>query len=357
MAGNSFGQLFRITTWGESHGKGIGVVIDGCPAGLPLNEKDIQKELERRRTGQSKVTTTRREPDKIRIMSGVFAGKTTGTPISLLVENEDADSSKYDLIKDLYRPGHADFTYDMKYGFRDHRGGGRSSARETVGRVAAGAIAKKILAKHKVKVFAYTKQIGDLIAKKMDYSEIEKNIVRCPDKKIAEKMVSAILRVRKQGDSLGGIIEVVAQGVPAGWGEPVFDRLDADLAKALMCLPAVKGVEVGIGFEAARLKGSQCNDIFISKGKKIITKTNNAGGILGGISNGNDIVLRMVVKPTSSINKVQDTVTTTGKKAKIRVEGRHDPCVAPRAVPMAETMVALVLVDHLLRNQTARMSP
>lgn len=333
------------------------MVIDGCPAGLPLNEKDIQKELERRRTGQSKVTTTRREPDKIRIMSGVFAGKTTGTPISLLVENEDADSSKYDLIKDLYRPGHADFTYDMKYGFRDHRGGGRSSARETVGRVAAGAIAKKILAKHKVKVFAYTKQIGDLIAKKMDYSEIEKNIVRCPDKKIAEKMVSAILRVRKQGDSLGGIIEVVAQGVPAGWGEPVFDRLDADLAKALMCLPAVKGVEVGIGFEAARLKGSQCNDIFISKGKKIITKTNNAGGILGGISNGNDIVLRMVVKPTSSINKVQDTVTTTGKKAKIRVEGRHDPCVAPRAVPMAETMVALVLVDHLLRNQTARMSP
>lgn len=357
MAGNSFGQLFRITTWGESHGKGIGVVIDGCPAGLPLNEKDIQKELERRRTGQSKVTTTRREPDQIRIMSGVFAGKTTGTPISLLVENEDADSSKYDLIKDLYRPGHADFTYDMKYGFRDHRGGGRSSARETVGRVAAGAIAKKILAKHKVKVFAYTKQIGNLVAKKMDYSEIEKNIVRCPDKKIAEKMVSAILRVRKQGDSLGGIIEVVAQGVPAGWGEPVFDRLDADLAKALMCLPAVKGVEVGIGFEAARLKGSQCNDIFISKGKKIITKTNNAGGILGGISNGNDIVLRMVVKPTSSINKVQDTVTTTGKKAKIRVEGRHDPCVAPRAVPMAETMVALVLVDHLLRNQTSRMSP
>ena len=333
------------------------MVIDGCPAGLPLNEKDIQKELERRRTGQSKVTTTRREPDKIRIMSGVFAGKTTGTPISLLVENEDADSSKYDLIKDLYRPGHADFTYDMKYGFRDHRGGGRSSARETVGRVAAGAIAKKILAKHKVKVFAYTKQIGDLVAKKMDYSEIEKNIVRCPDKKIAEKMVSAILRVRKQGDSLGGIIEVVAQGVPAGWGEPVFDRLDADLAKALMCLPAVKGVEVGIGFEAARLKGSQCNDIFISKGKKIITKTNNAGGILGGISNGNDIVLRMVVKPTSSINRVQDTVTTTGKKAKIRVEGRHDPCVAPRAVPMAETMVALVLVDHLLRNQTARMAP
>ena len=356
MAGNIFGQLFRITTWGESHGKGIGVVVDGCPAGLPLREKDIQKELDRRRTGQSKVTTTRREPDQIRILSGVFEGKTTGTPISLLVENEDADSSKYDLIRDRYRPGHADFTYDMKYGFRDHRGGGRSSARETVGRVAAGAIAKKILARHKVKVFAYTKQIGHLVAQKMDYKEIEKNIVRCPDKKIAEKMVSAIMRVRKQGDSLGGVIEVVAQGVPAGWGEPVFDRLDADLAKALMCLPAVKGVEVGIGFEAARLKGSQCNDVFIPKGKKITTKTNNAGGILGGISNGNDIVLRMVVKPTSSINKAQDTVTTKGKKARIRVEGRHDPCVAPRAVPMAETMVALVLVDHLLRNQTARLA-
>ncbi len=355
MPGNTFGHLFKVTTWGESHGKGIGVVVDGCPSGLPLVEKDIQKELERRRTGQSKVTTTRKEPDQIKILSGVFKGKTTGTPISMMVENSDADSSKYELIKDLYRPGHADFTYDEKYGFRDYRGGGRSSARETVGRVAAGAIAKKLLALKKIKVFAYTKQIGELVAKKFDVKEIEKNIVRCPDKKVAAQMVDAIMKVRKQGDSLGGVIEVIAQGVPAGLGEPVFDRLDAELAKALMSLPAVKGVEVGIGFEAARLKGSQCNDIFIKKGKKISTKTNNAGGILGGISNGNDIVLRMVVKPTSSINRVQDTVNQTGKKSKIRVEGRHDPCVAPRAVPMAETMVALVLIDHLFRQEHSQL--
>lgn len=356
MPGNSFGHIFRISTWGESHGESVGVIVDGCPAGLPLSPKDIQKELDRRRTGQSKVTTTRKEPDQIRIMSGVFEGKTTGTPIAMMVENQDADSSKYELIKDLYRPGHADYTYDMKYGFRDHRGGGRSSARETVGRVAAGAIAKKLLARRKIKVFAYTKQIGDLVAKKIDPKEIEKNIVRCPDKKVAEKMVDAIMKVRKQGDSLGGVIEVVAQGIPAGLGEPVFDRLDADLAKALMCLPAVKGVEVGIGFEAARLRGSQCNDVFLKKGKKITTRTNNAGGILGGISNGNDIVLRMVVKPTSSINREQDTVNQQGRKSKIRVEGRHDPCVAPRAVPMAETMVALVLIDHLLRNELSRLN-
>ncbi len=355
MSGNTFGNIFKISTWGESHGKTIGVVVDGCPAGLPLQEKDIQKELDRRRTGQSKVTTTRKEPDQVKIMSGLFQGKTTGTPIAMMVENADADSSKYEDIKHLYRPGHADFTYDQKFGFRDYRGGGRSSARETVGRVAAGAIAKKLLARHKINVFAYTKQIGDLVAQKFNQKEIEKNIVRCPDKAVAAQMVDAIMQVRKEGDSLGGVIEVVAQGVPAGLGEPVFDRLDADLAKALMCLPAVKGVEVGIGFEAARLKGSECNDIFVPKGKQVTTKTNNAGGILGGISNGNDIVLRMVVKPTSSINREQDTVNQKGKKAKIRVEGRHDPCVAPRAVPMAEAMVALVLIDHLLMQNNARL--
>jgi len=355
MPGNTFGHVFKISTWGESHGASIGVVVDGCPAGLPLAPKDIQKELDRRRTGQSKVTTTRKEPDQIRILSGVFDGKTTGSPIAMMVENADADSSKYELIKHLYRPGHADYTYDMKYGFRDYRGGGRSSARETVGRVAAGAIAQKLLARNKIKVFAYTKQIGGLVAQKFDYKEIEKNIVRCPDKAVAEKMVEAIMQVRKEGDSLGGVIEVIAQGVPAGLGEPVFDRLDADLAKALMSLPAVKGVEVGIGFEAARLRGSECNDVFITKGGRITTKTNNAGGVLGGISNGNDIVVRMVVKPTSSINREQDTVDQQGKKAKIRVEGRHDPCVAPRAVPMAETMVALVLIDHLLRQKLARI--
>ena len=263
MSGNSYGKLFKITTWGESHGRGLGVVIEGCPAGLPIKESEIQLELNRRRTGQSKVTTTRKEGDQIQIMSGVFKGKTTGTPISLLVENEDVDSSKYELIKDLYRPGHADYTYDMKYGFRDYRGGGRSSARETVGRVAAGAIAKKLLARERIKIIGFTRQVGKHIAKNIDYREIENNIVRCPDNKIAEKMINSIMRARKKGDSLGGVVEVIAQGVPAGLGEPVFDRLDADLAKAVMSMPAVKGVEIGVGFQSAIMTGSECNDIFV----------------------------------------------------------------------------------------------
>lgn len=355
MSGNSFGKIFKISTWGESHGAGVGVVVEGCPAGLPLKEQEIQKELDRRRTGQSKVTTTRKEGDRVRIMSGVFQGKTTGTPISMWVENQDADSSKYETIKDLYRPGHADYTYDMKFGFRDYRGGGRSSARETVGRVAAGAIAKKLLKRHKIRVTGYTRQIGPCVARKIDLGQIEKNIVRCPDGKIAEKMIDHIMQARKRGDSVGGVVEVIAQGVPPGLGEPVFDRLDADLAKAVMSIPAVKGVEVGIGFEAANMLGSQCNDAFVMKGKKITTRTNHAGGILGGISNGADIVLRLVVKPTSSINKTQDTVTRQGKTARIRVEGRHDPCVCPRAVPIAEAMVALTLIDHYLRNQLSRL--
>ena len=355
MSGSSFGKLFKITTWGESHGRGLGVVIEGCPAGLPIKESEIQLELNRRRTGQSKVTTTRKEGDQIQIMSGVFKGKTTGTPISLLVENEDADSSKYELIKDLYRPGHADYTYDMKYGFRDYRGGGRSSARETVARVAAGAIAKKLLARERIKIIGFTRQIGKHIAQNIDYREIENNIVRCPDNKIAEKMVNSIMRARKKGDSLGGVVEVIAQGVPAGLGEPVFDRLDADLAKAVMSMPAVKGVEIGMGFQSAIMTGSECNDVFVMKNKKVTTTTNNAGGILGGISNGMDIVIRLVVKPTSSINKAQDTVTQQGKKAEIRVEGRHDPCVAPRAVPIAEAMVAITLIDHLYRAKSARL--
>ena len=355
MSGSSFGKLFKITTWGESHGRGLGVVIEGCPAGLPIKESEIQLELNRRRTGQSKVTTTRKEGDQIQIMSGVFKGKTTGTPISLLVENEDADSSKYELIKDLYRPGHADYTYDMKYGFRDYRGGGRSSARETVGRVAAGAIAKKLLALERIKIIGFTRQVGKHIAKDIDYREIENNIVRCPDKKIAEKMINSIMRARKKGDSLGGVVEVIAQGVPAGLGEPVFDRLDADLAKAVMSMPAVKGVEIGVGFQSAIMTGSECNDVFVMKNRKVTTATNNAGGILGGISNGMDIVIRLVVKPTSSINKAQDTVTQQGKKAEIRVEGRHDPCVATRAVPIAEAMVAITLIDHLYRNKSAQL--
>ena len=355
MSGNTFGKIFKISTWGESHGPGIGVVVEGCPAGLSLKAKDIQKELDRRKTGQSKVTTSRKETDQVKILSGVFQEKTTGTPIGLWIENQDADSSKYELIKNLFRPGHADYTYLMKYGFRDYRGGGRSSARETAGRVAAGAIAKMLLARKKIKVIGYSKQIGPIVAQKLDFKEIEKNIVRCPDKQAAIRMIDHIIKLRKKGDSAGGIVEVVAQGVPAGLGEPVFDRLDADLAKALMSMPAVKGVEIGIGFGAVMLSGSQCNDAFYKLGKKIVTKTNNAGGVLGGISNGMDIVLRIVVKPTSSILKEQDTVTIRGKKSKIRVEGRHDPCVSPRAVPIAEAMVAITLIDHLMRSEHSKL--
>ena len=356
MSGSTFGKLFKITTWGESHGDGVGVVVEGCPAGLALKESDIQKDLDRRRTGQSKVTTTRKEGDKIQIMSGIFKGRTTGTPISMRVDNKDADSSKYELIKHLYRPGHADYTYDMKYGFRDYRGGGRSSARETLGRVAAGSIAKKLLARDKITVTGFTRQIGHHMATTLNFKEIEKNIVRCPDAKTAEKMVNAIMKARKNGDSLGGIVEVIARGVPAGLGEPVFDRLDAELAKAVMSIPAVKGMEIGAGFQTASMKGSECNDVFVMKNKKMTTKTNNAGGILGGISNGMDIVIKLVVKPTSSINKAQDTITQKGGNSKIRVEGRHDPCVAPRAVPIAEAMVALTLIDHLLRNKNSQLT-
>jgi len=355
VSGSSYGTLFKISTWGESHGEGVGVVIDGCPAGLSLKVADIQKDLDRRKTGQSKVTTTRKETDRVHILSGIFKGKTTGTPIALWVKNRDADSSKYEEIKNMFRPGHADFTYFMKYGFRDYRGGGRSSARETVGRVAAGAVAKKLLARKRIKIIGYTKQIGPYIAKKIDFKQIEKNIVRCPDKKIAQKMVEHILHARKKGDSVGGVVEIIIKGVPAGLGEPVFDRLDADLAKAMMSIPAVKGIEVGIGFEAETMYGSECNDPYTYKGKKITTKTNHSGGIHGGISNGSDIILRMVVKPTSSINKVQNTVTTDGEKALIKVEGRHDPCVSPRAVPIAEAMAALTLIDHLMRHQFSQL--
>ena len=355
MAGNTYGTFFKIAAWGESHGAGIGVVVDGCPAGLALSEREIQKDLDRRRTGQSKVTTSRKEKDQAQILSGVFQGKTTGTPIAIWIANQDADSSKYEDIKDLFRPGHADFTYLKKYGFRDYRGGGRSSARETAGRVAAGAIAKKLLARKKIKVIAYTKQIGPIVAEKINYNEIEKNIVRCPDKNKAKEMVDYIMKLRKRGDSAGGVVEVIAKGIPPGLGEPVFDRLDADLAKAMMSLPAVKGVEFGVGFKAAEMTGSQCNDHFTTKGKKIITKTNNAGGVLGGISNGMDIIFRLVVKPTSSILIEQDTVDVKGRKASIRVEGRHDPCVSPRAVPIAEAMTALTLLDHLFRNEHSKL--
>ncbi len=351
MSYSTFGKYFRVTTWGESHGKAIGAVIDGCKPGISLTEEDIQQELDRRKPGQSSVVTPRKEEDKVEILSGVFEGKTTGTPISLIIFNKDVDSSKYEKIKELLRPGHATFTYLKKYGIFDYRGGGRSSARETAMRVAAGAIAKKILAEHTVKITAYIKEVAGIVAKNIDYAEIRKNPVNCPDKEAAKKIEKAILKIKEQGDSYGGIIEVVAENVPAGLGDPVFDKLDAMIGQAMMSIPAVKGVEIGSGFDAARMKGSESNDSFVKKGNKIITATNNSGGILGGISNGMPIVARIAIKPTSSIIKEQETVDIKGNKKTIRVEGRHDPCVAIRAPPIVEAMMALVLIDALMKQE------
>ncbi len=352
VAGNSFGELFRITTWGESHGRAIGVVIDGCPAALELSEEDIQRDLNRRRVGQSQVTSSRQEEDRVEILSGVFQGKTVGSPISLLIWNKDADSSKYEPIKDIFRPGHADFTYEMKYGMRDHRGGGRSSARETACRVAAAAIAKKLLSSVGVRIYGFTRQVGAIEAQVVDVDEIERNPVRCPDREAAKQMEAHILAVKAEGDSAGGIVEVVATGVPMGLGEPVYDRLDADLAKALMSINAIKGVEIGLGFRSIALKGSEHNDEFYPDASgRVRTRTNHAGGMLGGISNGEDIVVRIAVKPPSSISKSQRSVTKTGTPVELEVHGRHDPCLCPRAVPVAEAMVALVLADHWLRGR------
>ena len=358
--GDSFGQLFRITTWGESHGGGVGVVIDGCPSGLPLSEDDLQYELDRRRPGQSKITTQRKESDTARILSGVFEGRTTGTAISVMVSNEDAKSHAYDHLKDLYRPSHADFTYDQKFGFRDWMGGGRSSARETVGRVAAGAIAKKLLFNwSQIQTLAWVEQIHEIKAsvdkKTVDKKQIEASIVRCPDPETSTEMIEFIHKVRKSGDSVGGIIRAVVRNVPAGLGEPVFDKLTADLAKALMSLPAARGVEFGLGFDSVKLKGSEHNDAFVMREGTIRTNTNRSGGIQGGISNGEDIDLRVSFKPTATINFEQDTVTRDGRAVKLKAKGRHDPCVLPRAVPMVEAMINLVLVDHYLRNQKSRI--
>ena len=358
--GDSFGQLFRITTWGESHGGGVGVVIDGCPSGLPLSEDDLQYELDRRRPGQSKITTQRKESDTARILSGVFEGRTTGTAISVMVSNEDAKSHAYDHLKDLYRPSHADFTYDQKFGFRDWMGGGRSSARETVGRVAAGAIAKKLLFNwSQIQTLAWVEQIHEIKAsvdkKTVDKKQIEASIVRCPDPETSTEMIEFIHKVRKSGDSVGGIIRAVVRNVPAGLGEPVFDKLTADLAKALMSLPATRGVEFGLGFDSVKLKGSEHNDAFVMREGTIRTNTNRSGGIQGGISNGEDIDLRVSFKPTATINFEQDTVTRDGRAVKLKAKGRHDPCVLPRAVPMVEAMINLVLVDHYLRNQKSRI--
>ncbi|MDD4748641.1 MAG: chorismate synthase [Methanosarcinaceae archaeon] len=355
MAGSSFGQIFRITTWGESHGRAVGVVVEGLPAGLSFSEADIQKELDRRRPGQSAVSTPRQEQDKVEILSGIFKGRSTGTPVSMLVWNADAKASSYAAIKNTPRPGHADFTYQARYGFRDYRGGGRASARETLGRVAGGALAKLLLANFGVKVVAQVLELGGIRAKTSSFEELLKNVektqVRTADLGVAEKMLEAVAKARAEDDSIGGIVEVWARGVPAGLGEPVFDKLDAELAKALMSIPAVKGFEIGAGFEAARLRGKEMNDPFCMKGNCVSCTQNRAGGVLGGISTGLELVCRVAVKPTPSISSPQQSVDLrTGKATQIEIKGRHDPTIPPRLVPVAEAMVALVLADHMLRS-------
>jgi chorismate synthase len=353
---NSFGQLFRITTWGESHGGGVGVVVDGCPPRLRLTEADIQPDLDRRRPGQSSIVSPRKESDTVQILSGTFEGKTLGTPISLLVKNQDARPEAYSEMAEKFRPSHADFTYLAKYGIRNWQGGGRTSARETIGRVAAGAIAKKVLREaFGVEVLAYVKQVQRLVGavdpEKVRFHDIEGSIVRCPDSAAAKKMIALIEKMRRAGDSVGGIVEGVARGVPPGWGEPVFDRLEADLAKAMLSLPASKGFDVGSGFGGILLTGTQHNDLFRMKGGKVRTLTNRSGGIQGGISNGETIYFRVAFKPVATVMHEQETVDTKFRNTTLKGRGRHDPCVLPRAVPMVEAMTALVLVDHALRQR------
>ena len=361
MAGNSFGEFFRITTAGESHGPGNVVIVDGVPAGLLVSVDDLKPDLERRRPGQSKITTQRKEPDEPEFLSGVFEGRTTGTSIAILIRNQDQRSKDYSDIKDKYRPGHADYTFDAKYGFRDYRGGGRSSARETSVRVAAGAIAKKLLRDlYDIEIVGYVKQVGNVVADisdpaKVTLAEVESNIARCPDPVAAEKMIALIDAMRMDQDSIGGISELVATGVPAGWGEPVFDKLKADLGKALFSLPAVLGVEYGAGFAVATAKGSENNDVFFTDEKGVQTRTNRHGGLLGGISSGMPIVFRCAIKPTSSLSKEQQTIDRSGNETTIRTKGRHDPCLLPRFVPMGEAMMAIVLADHALRHRASKL--
>jgi len=347
---SAFGKLLTITTFGESHGPGVGVVLDGCPPGIAITAERIQHDLDRRRPGQSAVTTQREEPDRVEILSGVFEGVTTGTPIALLVRSVDAHPQDYAALKDLFRPGHADYTYWKKYGVRDYRGSGRSSGRETLGRVAAGAIARAILNAAGVRVRAYTVQVGEIVAADRDLDFAEENPVRCPDRAAALIMERAILATRDAGDSLGGVVEILATGVPAGWGDPVMDKLDATLAWGLMSIGAVKGVEIGDGFASARLRGSEMNDRMSKRG----FETNHAGGILGGISTGQPIVARIAVKPPSSIAIPQKTVDIKGEEREVRSDGRHDPCICPRIVPVAEAMTCLALADALLLQRALR---
>jgi len=353
--GNTFGQLFRITTWGESHGGGVGVVVDGCPPRLDLTEADIQPDLNRRRPGQSAIVTPRQEKDRVEILSGTFEGKTLGTPICLWVRNEDARAEAYREMATKFRPSHADYTYFAKYGIRNWQGGGRTSARETIGRVAAGAIAKKLLRQRfGVEVLAYVKQVQRLSAKidpqRVKAKQVEANIVRCPDSPVAERMIRLIEKARAAGDSLGGIVEGVARGVPPGWGEPVFDRLEADLAKAMLSLPASKGFDIGSGFAGILMTGREHNDAFRNVGGRVRTLTNRSGGIQGGISNGEMIYFRVAFKPVATVMHEQETVDVQLKNTTLKGRGRHDPCVLPRAVPMVEAMTALVLIDHALRQ-------
>ena len=352
--GNSFGSLFRISSWGESHGGGIGVVIDGCPPKLPLSTEDIQPALARRRPGQSKLTTPRDEADQVEILSGVFEGITLGTPIAMLVRNKDARPQAYDEMKVKFRPSHADYTYQTKYGFRNHEGGGRSSARETIARVAAGAVANKILSYDKVQISTYVERIHDIQSPDIDelpsLEKIESSPTRCPHKETAKKMEDRILEAKKAGDSVGGSIICRVQGLPVGLGSPVFDRLEADLGKAMLSLPATKGFEVGSGFAGTFLKGSEHNDLFEDRDGKIRTKSNRSGGVQGGISNGEELFFRVAFKPTATVLQVQNTVDEQGKETELMGRGRHDPCVLPRAVPIVEAMCALVLLDHRMRH-------
>ncbi len=347
MSGNTFGTLFRVTTWGESHGEALGAVIDGCPPNMELESEDIQRELDRRRPGALPSTSSRGEEDRVEILSGVFEGRTTGTPISLLIRNRDADSSSYEGLRDVFRPGQGDFTYFKKYGIRDHRGGGRASGRETAARVAAGAVARKVIAREGIEVLGFTAEIGGVAIETFSAEAIQKSDLLCPDTAAAGKMREKLDAARKEGDSLGGVVEIRVKGCPPGLGEPVFDKIDGELARALMSIGTVKGVEIGAGFRSAKMKGSECNDPIGPEG----FRTNHAGGILAGISTGAEIVIRAACKPIPSIRMEQDTIDLRGKSRKISIEGRHDICVIPRVIPVCEAMVCLVLADHLLRQK------
>jgi chorismate synthase len=355
---NSFGHLFRITTFGESHGPAIGCILDGCPAGLTIDEAFIQSELDRRKPGQSKITTQRKEADEFKILSGVFEGRSTGTPIAMVIENQDQRSKDYSHVAETYRPSHADFTYDAKYGFRDYRGGGRSSARETAARVAAGAVAKLFLRYYNISIQAFVSKVGPIQAphyRELDLSLAESNIVRCPHPETAEKMIALIDEVRLDRDTIGGIVTCVIKGTPVGLGEPVFDKLHAELGKAMLSINAVKGFEYGSGFEGVSLRGSQHNDRFYKDGDRVRTETNFSGGIQGGISNGEDIYFNVAFKPVATIMQDQQTVDKSGNEAVVSGKGRHDPCVLPRAVPIVEAMAALVLADAILRAKNSRL--